>query len=106
MSAAAKHGKNRELSCILQDPDCQLVLQREKRVLLAAVQHSNEDAVAMLLSAGANVNVRDKSGEMPLLKAIEIGNLNIAEMLLKQGADVHSGQNGTLPLHMAAYHRR
>ena len=105
MSAAAKHGKNRYLSCILQDPDCQLVLQREKRVLLAAVKHSNEDAVATLLSAGANVNVRDKSGEMPLLKAIEIGNLNIAEMLLKQGADVHSGQNGTLPLHMAAYHR-
>jgi ankyrin repeat protein len=105
MSAAAKNGKNRYLSCMLQDPHCQLVLQRKKRVLFAAVQHSNEDAVAMLLSGGANVNARDKKGEMPLLKAIEKENLNIVEMLLKQGADVHSEQNGTLPLHMAAYHR-
>jgi len=79
MSAAAKHGKNRHLSCMLQDPHCQLVLQRKKRVLLAAVQHSNEDAVATLLSAGANVNARDKKGEMPLLKAIEMDNLNIAK---------------------------
>jgi hypothetical protein len=44
-------------------------------VLFAAVQHSNEDAVAMLLSAGANVNARDKKGEMSLLKAIELDNL-------------------------------
>ena len=105
LSAAAKHGKNCHLSCMLQDPHCQLVLQCKKRVLLAAVQHSNEGAVAMLLSAGANVNARDKKGEMSLLKAIELDNLNIAEMLLKNGADVHSDQNGTLPLHMAAYHR-
>jgi hypothetical protein len=36
--------------------------------------------------------------EMSLLKAIEIDNLNIAEMLLKNGADVHPDQHGTLPL--------
>ena len=46
----------------------------------------------------------DYKGETPrLFKAIETEDLDVMEMLIKAKADVVSIQNGTTPLHVAAY---
>jgi len=82
-----------------------LVLQDCSKIVLVAIKNGNTAAVRALISAGAHVNVSDRGVEMPLLQAIEQEDLVVAQALLEAKADVHSIQNGTMPLHVAAYHR-
>lgn len=49
---------------------------------------AGEVAVAQLLiTAGADVNMRDRKGATALHRAVEFGNPTMAELLLKHGAD-------------------
>ena len=59
--------------------------------------------VKLLLKLGANLNVRNKSGDTPLHIAVEEGRIEIVEILLEAGADiqVEDHENNT-PLHLAA----
>jgi ankyrin repeat protein len=74
------------------------------RMLFKAVKCGSRSAVPRLLAAGANVNVTDRRGEMPLLKAIDKEDVEMVQVLLNANADVAALQNGTTPLHEAACH--
>lgn len=50
--------------------------------------HDNEPAVRMLLSAGADVHVRNMNGETALHVAVRKGPKDAVELLLRAGADV------------------
>jgi len=61
------------------------------------------DIIDLVLSAGANVNSRDKEQRTPLHVAVWGGGGRVAEILLEHGADVNAtDRSGTTPLHMAA----
>ena len=57
----------------------------------------------LLLSAGANVDVRDSSGESALQLAASLGNVDVVRRLLDQGADPNALGRDTTPLGVAAY---
>ena len=105
LEMAAQFGKTQFLQHLLRIPRCTSILQDCRKIVLVAIKNGNMAAVRVLVAAGARVNVSDRGGEMPLLKAIEQEDLVVAQALLEAKADVHSIQNGTTPLHMAAYHR-
>ena len=54
--------------------------------LLMALYREQQDAVYLLLAAGANTNVRGLEGDSPLRVAIERGDVSIAATLLRCGA--------------------
>src|SRR5215813_2990221 len=53
-----------------------------------AVVWNNEEAVALLLRAGANATARNRYGATPLSEAVSAGSAAMVEALLKAGADV------------------
>jgi uncharacterized protein len=52
-----------------------------------AVQQDHLDIVKALISAGANVNTRNRYGTAPLVLAATTGNVSVTKALLKAGAD-------------------
>jgi len=61
-------------------------------------------SVEVLLSEGADVNVKDKQLETPLHYAAQRGYKHIAELLIVKGAEVNAGNNsGETPLHCAIF---
>ena len=57
--------------------------------LLAAVQYDQSLVVAILLSLGANPNVKNIFGWTPLMYAASRGNLEIIQLLINHGADLN-----------------
>jgi len=55
-----------------------------------AVYHNDEDWVARLLAAGADVNARNDYDATPLSEAAVVGNVKVLRRLLGAGADVES----------------
>lgn len=55
--------------------------------LLMAVYRDKLDAVKLLLSSGADPNVRGAEGDSPLRWSVNAGNLALANVLLKHGVD-------------------
>ncbi len=53
-----------------------------------AVAHKDTPEVRRLIKAGANVNAQDERGVSPLVIATETDQYEIAELLIKSGADV------------------
>ncbi|MGE3320484.1 MAG: ankyrin repeat domain-containing protein [Candidatus Berkiella sp.] len=54
-----------------------------------AIASSNHDALALLLSSGATVDLYDVTLGTPLMYAVKFDNLKIAQLLLQHGADMH-----------------
>ncbi|XP_064552120.1 KN motif and ankyrin repeat domain-containing protein 2 isoform X2 [Drosophila montana] len=52
--------------------------------LMLAVSHGNSDMVAMLLDAGADINIQDEDGSTALMCAAEHGRVDIVKHLLSQ----------------------
>ncbi|MDE2766056.1 MAG: ankyrin repeat domain-containing protein [Chloroflexota bacterium] len=55
---------------------------------LAALRSEEPEMVTLLLDSGADIQVRNSSGEVPLHCAVQGGNLDVIEYLLKRGAAV------------------
>jgi len=77
--------------------------------LHVACEEGRVDSIRMLLTMGAMVNARDKSGATPLFKACEAGHAEAAKLLLsssvgeKGGADLMlKNTAGEAPLYIAA----
>ena len=72
--------------------------------IYTAISDGNLQQVQQLLSENPELlNAQNRSGQTPLWKAAEKGNLGMVQFLLKQGADPAIGDNEhTLPFHMAA----
>ena len=66
--------------------------------LMAAVRHGQNNCVDFLIEAGEDVNGGDKVGNTPLSLAVEGGNVEIRERLIKAGADVNHDSWGRPPL--------
>lgn len=71
--------------------------------LLWAVHHDHAASVALLLSRGANPDVRNRYGITPLAEAALNGNADIVRQLLAAGADPNAEvREGETPLMLAA----
>ena len=58
--------------------------------------------VELLISAGADVNVKDYKGDTPLHRAVWMDNIELAKLLIASGTDVNAKDNyGETPLHLA-----
>lgn len=77
------------LRVILQDPDANPNLQdrRGNTALIIAASRGWEQGVEILLRYKANVNLPNVSGETPLIRAVQVHNVEVASALLKAGAD-------------------
>lgn len=64
--------------------------------------------VELLITAGADVNLKDSTGSVPLHAAAEKGNREIIAILLRHGADVNASDDmhGVTPLHVAIFSAR
>ncbi len=67
-----------------------------------ATKNSHLDVLEKLIKEGANVNERNKYGNIPLHWAASYGRLSIVEELINKGADIDAkNNNGNTPLHWA-----
>jgi ankyrin repeat protein len=95
------NAKNREESSPLLSAMNQLAYCREARKV-----GELKEIVKLLISKGADVNVKDKKGWTPLLLALlsENDNKEIIKLLVSEGADVNAKDSQTkrIPLQFAA----
>ena len=76
-----------------------------KTSLHYAVTYRQPKALALLISNGAEVNVKDETGLMPLHVAAILNRIDEAQLLLDAGAEVAARDDfGDTPLHSAALH--
>lgn len=82
--------------------------EQDETVLTHSIKTQNEDAVRVLLLAGADPNAPSRKGVAPISAAAHKGNIPIMEMLIEAGAVVNA-MNSTgstaliqvrLPLHL------
>ncbi len=71
----------------------------ESNALIIACKYGYEDVVKLLIANGANVNLADSSGNVPLSYAAQNGNENIVNTLIRNRAKVNiSNHRGITPL--------
>jgi len=52
--------------------------------------NGHTEIVTLLLNQGADVNIRDRKGETPLMRTAAEGQLGLVTMLIEKGADVNA----------------
>ena len=73
--------------------------------LMFAARAGDFESAKLLVSAGANVNVKDAWGVSAMVLAAHSGFLDIVGLLLDKGADANSGEAGFTALHEAILRR-
>lgn len=69
-----------------------------------AVLMGNLKAVQQHLSAGTDLNVKDQYGSTPLIIAATFGRTEVADLLIKSNANLHTtSADESTPLHTAAF---
>jgi hypothetical protein len=81
--AAERRAETREMTRVLLEAGAPAGVD----ALSAACQARNKGVAELLLSAGVNPSAADRSGDYPLLKAAEHGDLALVKALLDAGAD-------------------
>jgi ankyrin repeat protein len=67
-----------------------------------AARRGNVEIAEALLDCGAEIDARDSLGDTPLRRSVNCDKAQVAYLLLKRGADVHSiGNKGLTPLQAA-----
>lgn len=72
--------------------------------LMRASMYGNTEAVKLLLESGANIKLTNRHGISSFMMACSNGYIEIAELLLKHGADIDKFGNGWNPITAAAMH--
>ena len=93
-------------TCHSQDSVSFIIFQYQYTPLHEAAACNKIEAVAALISHGADVNARDQNGETPLMVASRWGYAKVVEALLDAGADkelkaTSGGLKGKTALDMA-----
>lgn len=85
------------LRVLLQQDDINANLQdgRGNTALIIAAERGWTEGVTILLRYRANVNLANASGETPLIRAVQVRNLEVAQTLLNAGADPDRTDNVT-----------
>ncbi|KAL0273884.1 UNVERIFIED_CONTAM: hypothetical protein PYX00_006458 [Menopon gallinae] len=83
-------------------------ITQSHHLLHYAILHRHEEMVRLLISAGSIVNLRDESGDTPLILAAKTQQPNIARLLLESGAAVNYTNyiTGNTALHEAIKNMR
>lgn len=103
--------KTQNLAAHLPDSDDAAVARRRlaerlieasayDETLPAACRDGDLELARLLLSAGADVNARDKSGETPRHRAAEEGRTDVVRLLPEAGADSEVADAGAVLLRM------
>jgi ankyrin repeat protein len=107
--------KKMDINADIPDPNSHVPLPKMTPLTLVFSPHCKSGAFHALLSAGADPNKADRSGQRPLEGAVSSGDLRAISWLLQRGADLNaldsSGKtvlmklfsNNTSSLHMARF---
>ncbi|XP_043999503.1 protein TANC1-like [Gambusia affinis] len=109
-TAAASVGHTQVVKSFLDLKDEQLAVQMDahdslwgETVLSAAAGRGRLEMCVFLLEHGAELEVPNRRGMVPLLSAAKHGHTQVAELLLKKGADINIGdKQGRTALILAA----
>jgi ankyrin repeat protein len=111
MIKAAKSGNVQTLKTLLA-ADAKLIHARDtdgSTPLHCATWKGHQDAVALLLKAGADVNAKNENdhwGTTPLHAAAHANQSKIAQMLVDSGADVNATDlSGKTPMFHTTFHK-
>ena len=107
----SKDGKDEDVNRLLRsgvNPNCIYINGLiESTPLEIATFRGHIDMVRLLLSMGADPNIRNKFGNTPLMLAAQYDKFKVAEVLLDAGADPkREGMFGITPVHFAAARNR
>lgn len=73
--------------------------KKKRNVLHIACEHNAPlDVITYLVALGADKNLRDQAGRTPIKIACGMGNVEVAQLLMQAGAEVHENS-----LHEASY---
>lgn len=111
---AAKYGNKQLAEQLLKDSKCDVrYIDRQTGCspLYRAIVSNKADVTRLLLHAGGDVNLRrlgfDREAETPLMKAVQMNNLEICQMLINSLCDKHAKtDDGLTALHFAIAYRR
>lgn len=91
--AARRQDKQAILSLLAKKADVNAIQPDGATALHWAVYAEDAETTALLIRAGANVNIRNNYGVSPLAVAARHGSANIVEQLMKAGADPNDKLN-------------
>ncbi|KAF5670930.1 ankyrin protein [Fusarium denticulatum] len=99
---AIENGQNSVIELLLELDLIDSTDERGRTPLHLAIECANEEAVAKLISAGANVNHCETDGRTPLFIAIENNWDGLATQLAEMASHHTAMPDGRGPLHLAA----
>lgn len=92
-----KRSDSTYLRVLLQQDDINANLQdgRGNTALLIAAERGWDEGVSILIKYGANVNTANTSGETPLIRAVQVHDIEVVRQLLNAGANPDRTDNVT-----------
>uniref|UniRef100_A0A8D9BHC5 Ankyrin repeat domain-containing protein 7 n=1 Tax=Cacopsylla melanoneura TaxID=428564 RepID=A0A8D9BHC5_9HEMI len=99
---SAYQGNMEKLKMALKVTDIDTVDELDRTALHFAITQRHTNIVWYLLNNKARMDIMDKDGFTPFLKAVQCGNTDCTHLMLERGADLDStDDNGNTALHLA-----